>query len=87
MKILIISAPVGAGHIKAGQAVGAALKVNDLDSEVIYANVFDFFPACIGNAILKTYFRILSLFPQLYGMAYNWGNTSGIALLGRKVVS
>lgn len=87
MKTLIISAPIGSGHVKAGQAVGAALQSIDASNEVLYANVFTFFPAFIGNTILKSYLKILSLFPQAYGMAYGWGNNSRAALLGRQIIS
>lgn len=87
MKIVIISAPIGSGHVKAGQAVGAALQSIDPDSEIIFANVFDFFPAIIGKTVLRLYLKVLSIFPKAYAMAYNWGDTSSSALLGRELIS
>ncbi|KYZ77308.1 hypothetical protein AXX12_04035 [Anaerosporomusa subterranea] len=87
MKILIISAPIGSGHVRAGQAVGAALQSIDPATNVVYANVFDFFPSFIGNSVLNTYLKILAIFPQAYGMAYGWGNTSRLALVGRNIIS
>ena len=86
-KILFISAPVGAGHIKAAQAVSLALRKNNVHIESKIANVFDFFNPMIGRTILKVYLSILEIFPQLYGMAYNWGNESHLALAGRKIIS
>lgn len=86
-KILFISAPVGAGHIRAAQAVSAALCKQSDQIEAKMANVFDFFTPCIGQMILKIYLKILKIFPKLYGMAYSWGNESSIALAGRKVIS
>jgi len=86
-KILFISAPIGAGHIRAAQAVSAALYKYDASVETKTANVFDFFNPYIGDFILKTYFKILKLFPSLYGKAYSWGNESYLALLCRKVIS
>lgn len=87
MKAIIISAPIGSGHIRAGQAVGAALQSIDPKADIGYINVFDFFPSYIGQSILRAYLKILALFPQAYGMAYSWGNTSRLALFGRKLVS
>jgi len=86
-KILFISAPVGAGHIKAAQAVISALCKQNPCIETKMANVFDFFSPFIGKNILKVYLRILEAFPQLYGMAYSWGNESYFALAGRKLIS
>lgn len=86
-KILFISAPVGAGHIKAAQAVSSALCKEHPHIETKMANVFDFFNPYIGDLILKSYLTILKIFPQLYGMAYSWGNESYFALAGRKIVS
>ncbi len=86
-KILFISAPVGAGHIKAAQAVSSALCAKSDSIETKIANVFDFFNPYIGQAILKIYLKILKMFPGLYGMAYSWGNESYLALVGRKIIS
>jgi len=86
-KILFISAPVGAGHIRAAQAIISALGIRDKQIETRMANVFDFFNPRIGKLILNTYLKILELFPQLYGAAYNWGNESKLVLLGRKIIS
>lgn len=84
---MIISAPVGSGHIKAGQAVGAALKAADPAIHVDYANVFHFFPAVVGRLILSLYLQVLAVFPRAYGAAYAWGNGSRLALAGRSLIS
>ena len=86
-KILFISAPVGAGHIKAAQAVSSALCKEYPQTETKIANIFDFFNPYIGKAILKAYLKVLKVFPALYGMAYSWGNESYLALVGRKIIS
>lgn len=86
-RILFISAPVGAGHIRAAQAVSSALCKHNVHIETKIANVFDFFNPFIGKAILNVYLKILKIFPQLYGMAYSWGNESYLALAGRKIIS
>ncbi|MCX7780854.1 MAG: glycosyltransferase [Negativicutes bacterium] len=86
-KVLFISAPIGSGHIRAAQAVAAALEAKDASIHTRLANVFDFFSPAIGKTILNTYLRILRIFPQAYGMAYGWGNTSRLALIGRNLIS
>ena len=86
-KILFISAPVGAGHIRAAQAVSLALCNHNVHIETKMANVFDFFNPSIGRIILNAYLKILENFPIIYGMAYSWGNESYLALLGRKIIS
>lgn len=86
-KILFITAPIGAGHIKAAQAVSQTIKAIHPDFQTEICNVFDFFHPTIGNTILKTYLKILGIFPQAYGAMYSWGNQSSLALYGREIVS
>jgi processive 1,2-diacylglycerol beta-glucosyltransferase len=86
-KVLFISAPIGAGHIRAAQAVGAALRRLAPDVATEFANVFDFFSPRLGKAILGGYLKVLDVFPQAYGAAYGWGNSSRLALAGRAAVS
>jgi len=86
-KVLFISAPIGAGHVRAAQAVGAALRRMAPDVAVEFANVFDFFSPRLGKAILGGYLKVLDFFPQAYGAAYGWGNSSRLALAGREAVS
>lgn len=86
-KILFITAPIGAGHIKAAQAVSQTITASHPDLQTEICNVFDFFHPIIGNTILKTYLKILGIFPQAYGAMYSWGNQSELALYGREIVS
>ncbi|WP_371368950.1 Processive diacylglycerol beta-glucosyltransferase [Sporomusa rhizae] len=86
-KILFITAPIGAGHIKAAQAVSQTVTASHPDLQTEICNVFDFFHPIIGNTILKTYLKILGIFPQAYGAMYSWGNQSELALYGREIVS
>lgn len=86
-RALFISAPVGAGHIRAAQAVSASLCKGYTYTETKIANIFDFFNPSLGRIILNTYLKILKIFPKLYGMAYSWGNESYVALAGRQIIS
>jgi processive 1,2-diacylglycerol beta-glucosyltransferase len=86
-RVLFISAPVGAGHIKAAQSISAAICRKHDNVETKIANVFDFFNVNLGKNILSAYLKILEMFPKIYGMMYGWGNESGFALVGRQVIS
>lgn len=85
-RILFISAPIGAGHIRAAQAVSQILR-DKYACQTELCNVFDFFPRVIGQTILTVYLKVLEVFPALYGTAYSWGNQSHIALMGRELIS
>ncbi|QJW47959.1 glycosyltransferase [bacterium BFN5] len=86
-KILFISAPIGSGHIRAAEAVSKAVTRLRPDITTRLVNVFDFFSQFFGQALLRTYLKVLGVFPRAYGTMYDWGNTSKIALLGRQVIS
>lgn len=85
--VLFMSAPIGAGHIRAAQAVSQMLKITNPACKTELCNVFDFFHPAIGQTILKSYLRLLDIFPQAYGSMYSWGNQSQMALLGRDLIS
>ncbi len=87
MRVLFLSAPIGAGHIKAAQAIAKVLEVEDVSCQTEVANIFAFLPPLWGRLILGSYMKILALFPQAYGMMYGWGNESKAALWGRKYLS
>jgi len=86
-KVLFISAPVGAGHVRAARAVGAAIRRLAPAVETDFADVFAFFHPLLGRTILAGYLKLLDVFPQAYGAAYSWGNTSRLALAGRQRIS
>lgn len=86
-KVLYISAPVGAGHVRAARAVAAAMAKLAPEVEAVFADVFDFFSPRLGRTILSVYLNVLGTFPGVYGAAYGWGNGSRLALAGREAVS
>lgn len=86
-KILLISAPIGAGHIKAAEAIGKSLSALEPNAIIRHADLFAFFPRLLGKGLLKLYLSSLSFFPQAYACAYAWGNESRGALFMRRVIS
>lgn len=87
LKVLFISAPIGAGHLRSAQAIATALQEKDASAEFKIANSFDFFSPMLGKWILKFYTKILRLCPWAYAFAYSWGNDSGAALALRDVIN
>lgn len=85
--ILIISAPIGSGHVKVARALGASIQRQAAEMEVRYVNVFDFLSPAIGRFILRLYLQVLQICPAAYGAAYHWGNGSRAALAGRELIS
>lgn len=82
-----MSAPIGAGHVRAAEAIGqAACKLNPA-ANVKYIDIFTLFPGSLGKLFLSCYYKSLLVFPQLYANAYAWGNESKMALISRRVLS
>lgn len=85
-KIMILSASIGAGHVKAAQAIHESL--NDLnDISIVEYDVLTFIPAACKNFLLSLYFYSLKSFPQVYDHAYAWGNDNNWALYGKKLLN
>lgn len=87
MRVLLISAPIGAGHMRAAEAVAAALKRRDADIETEITNIFSLVSPQFGKFILNGYLKILATVPKLYGRLYGWGNTNRLALWGRDMLN
>ena len=86
-RILFMTAPIGAGHTRAAQAVQQALQVHSPRSVSKIANIFDCFHPVLGQGLLRAYLKLLALMPSLYGGMYRWGNDSPVALRGRELIS
>lgn len=84
--VLLLSAPIGAGHRLAAEAIAAVLQ-EDPNLEVIHGNVFSFFPSLLGKAFLKSYLWILNKCPWLYASAYKWGNKDNGSLWLRSIIN
>lgn len=73
-RILLLSAPIGSGHIMAAEALKQELETKE-NIEVVHGNIFTFLPEWVGNGFLKSYLQILKLCPWLYGIAYSSGDS------------
>jgi processive 1,2-diacylglycerol beta-glucosyltransferase len=75
-RILILSAPYGAGHTRAAEAVARALEGEGAWVEVLdhFAN---FIPRAFGRASLAVFWGILRCAPGLWGLAYEFSARIG----------
>ncbi|MDR2007312.1 MAG: hypothetical protein LBP78_08760, partial [Acidaminococcales bacterium] len=84
-KILILSAPVGAGHAKAAGALKRELEACG-GVEVADGDVFDFAPEIFGKLLLGIYIGLLKIWPASYDFLYKWGD-KGRSLFLRSFVN
>lgn len=84
--VLLLSAPIGSGHILAAEALQQVLEQNP-HIRVVHGNIFDFFPHILGQAFLKFYLWILGCCPWMYELAYKWGNRQSGSLWLRSLVN
>ncbi len=78
--VLLLSAPIGSGHMLAAEALAEVLR-GQADVKVVQGNVFDFFPKAVGALLVKSYFFILGTFPCLYRLIYSGSNAAGGSVL------
>ncbi len=70
-RILVLSASVGAGHLKAGEAVAAAARQLLPGAEVDSRDVLDFTPAAFRRIYAKAYLDLVGKAPHLLGYVYD----------------
>lgn len=87
LKILFLSAPIGAGHKQAAMAIADAMKRINHDVVIQHVDIFDFLNKFFARILLMIYYRSLYFIPQAYASAYAWGNESNMALWMRRFVS
>lgn len=87
LKILFLSAPIGAGHKQAAMAIAEAMKRINHDVVIQHVDIFDFLNKFFARILLMVYYRSLSFVPQAYASAYAWGNESNMSLWMRRFVS
>ncbi len=71
MRILILSASVGAGHMRAAEAVEAALRESVPAAAIAHFDVLSLMPKAFGKVYRDAYLRMVSRAPQLLGWIYD----------------
>ncbi len=69
-RILVLSASVGAGHLRAAEAVQAALQQLDPDATVKNVDVLELTNAAFRRVYSRTYFDLVNKAPQILGYMY-----------------
>jgi processive 1,2-diacylglycerol beta-glucosyltransferase len=70
-RILVLSASVGAGHLRAAQAVELALRELDPDAEVRNLDVLDFTNAAFRKFYSQSYLDLVNKAPYMLGYFYD----------------
>src|SRR5436190_19405975 len=70
-RILVLSASVGAGHMRAAQAVELALKELDPAAEVRNVDVLDFTNAAFRRVYAQLYLDLVNRAPHVLGYFYD----------------
>ncbi len=87
-RILLLSVPIGSGHIRAAQAVSKSiLEQSSVPVETKLLDIFDYLDQKIWRVIIYIYLKILYLSPWIYGKTYAWGNKHKYALSGRNMLN
>jgi len=71
-RVLILSASVGAGHLRAAEAVELALRQVAPDIEVQNRDVLDFTNAVFRRVYGQAYLDLVNYFPHFVGYFYDW---------------
>jgi processive 1,2-diacylglycerol beta-glucosyltransferase len=71
-RILVLSASVGAGHLRAAQAVELALRELDPSAQVNNVDVLTLTNAAFRRIYGKAYLDLVNLAPQLLGIVYDF---------------
>ena len=70
-KILIVSASVGAGHVRAAEAVKKAIEASGFDGVVKHWDILNLMPRPFTKGYREGYFKMLAVAPQFYGWLYD----------------
>ena len=71
MRILILSASVGAGHLRAAEAVETALRQSSPSAAIANYDVLSLMPRAFGKVYRDAYLEMVSRAPQLLGWIYD----------------
>ena len=83
-RVLVLSASVGAGHLRAAEAVELALKQVAPDAEVQNRDVLDFTNVIFRRMYSNAYLDLVNYFPHFVGYFYDWMEGEGEIRTSRK---
>src|SRR5690348_14300252 len=71
MRVLLLSASVGAGHVRAAEAVEAALQRSGEPVTIANCDVLKFMPPAFRRVYCDGYFEMVKRAPRLLGWLYD----------------
>lgn len=74
MRVLILTAKTGGGHMRAAQALEAVIKERDPENEVLTVDGLDYVNPYFNKAVVKGYKFSAMKLPKMYGMLYRASN-------------
>lgn len=83
-RVLVLSASVGAGHLRAAEAVELALKQVAPDADVQNRDVLDFTNVVFRRMYSNAYLDLVNYFPHFVGYFYDWMEGDGETRTSRK---
>jgi processive 1,2-diacylglycerol beta-glucosyltransferase len=70
MRVLIISASAGGGHVRAGQALEEAARLADPEADVRHVDILDFTAKVYKKTYAGGYLKMVDRAPALWGALY-----------------
>jgi processive 1,2-diacylglycerol beta-glucosyltransferase len=70
--IVVLSVSVGAGHLRAAEAIKVTVEQGYKDIQVIHVDVMDLVPAQFRKLYVDTYLKIVQRHPSLWGHVYRF---------------
>jgi processive 1,2-diacylglycerol beta-glucosyltransferase len=70
-KILVLSVSAGAGHVRAAQALEAAIGRWYQNVDVVHIDLMELVPAIFRKVYTESYIKVVGKYPALWGYLYN----------------
>ena len=84
MKVLLLYAKVGNGHLKAAESIKAALQEIDENIEIDYEDGLEYSSALTNKLIVKGYASIARRMPKVYGTIYTRSDKQDLNTVGER---
>ena len=82
MKVLLLYAKVGNGHLKAAESIKSALEEIDETIEIDYEDGLEYSSSLTNKLIVKGYASLARSMPKIYGTIYNSSDKQDINTVG-----
>jgi processive 1,2-diacylglycerol beta-glucosyltransferase len=87
LRVVLLTTSLGAGHLRAAQAIEQAIQEHCPNVETRLIDSFTSTAPWLTRLVVNFYLHILAWMPWLYKYLYNWGNRTKAALWLRNVLS